>query len=196
VNQQDPAVIVVPADFEQAVASVEAWLGAPRYPLVGGWGDGGQRIATAGYAFDVASDRIYDALDALFEPVRAAGHYLFIREHRASVAGDPDVLAILPTGDPDEVLLLMATDAGDRSTEDIIRWLARLRREASFVLTGAGFDFIEGRLSPPFADAAHLAERLAAFCPAAIEGDIASIDELTEALESATEPYPLYLWWD
>jgi hypothetical protein len=60
------------------------------------------------------------------------------------------------------------------------------------LLTGIGFDYMEGHLTSPVKDAQALAQRMYAFCPDIVDQGVGDIDKLADALKKCT----LYFWWD
>ncbi len=62
--------------------------------------------------------------------------------------GQPVHVALFPRSDPYEILRLMGTNGWnyDIGPDSIVAWLRALERDHPFVLTGIGFDWVEGRL--------------------------------------------------
>ncbi len=76
------------------------------------------------------------------------GFYLFRSQQNFGVRGQPDHVALFPRSDPYEILRLMGTNGWnyDIGPDSIVAWLRALERDHPFVLTGIGFDWVEGRL--------------------------------------------------
>ena len=72
------------------------------------------------------------------------GAYLFLAEH--GFKREKDTLGLAKTTDKFKVVQLVGTDGinYDHDNADVITWLRQLDRDEPFVLTGAGFDYIEG----------------------------------------------------
>ncbi len=62
-----------------------------------------------------------------------------------------------------------------------------------FVLTGMGFDWVEGRFRSAIGDADALARRFYAFCPDIVERGTETVAALAREL---SESQRLYCWWD
>src|SRR5204862_414942 len=75
------------------------------------------------------------------------GFYLFRSEQHFGIAGHRDRVALFPRSDRDEILRLMGTNGWnyDIGPDSVIAWLRTLERDHPFVLTGIGFDWVEGR---------------------------------------------------
>ena len=77
---------------------------------------------------------------------------------------------------------------------DVIRWLKELEREQPFVVTGVGFDHVEGRFLSAISDPEDLAQRMSEFCPDIVEQGTLRVSALARSLRE--DPAPLYFWWD
>jgi len=74
-----------------------------------------------------------------------------------------------------------------------IAGLRTLERDHPFVLTGMGFDWVEGRFRSAIGDADALARRFYAFCPDIVEQGTETVAALAREL---VESQRLYCWWD
>jgi hypothetical protein len=67
-----------------------------------------------------------------------------------------------------------------------------MEKDHAYVLTGIGFDYMEGHLILPVKDAKNLAERMYEFCPDIVDQGVGDKDKLVAELEKGK----LYFWWD
>ncbi len=74
-----------------------------------------------------------------------------------------------------------------------IAGLRTLERDHPFVVTGMGFDWVEGRFRSAMGDADALARRFYAFCPDIVEQGTETVAALAREL---AESQRLYCWWD
>ena len=111
------------------------------------------------------------------------------------IGGHGDRVALFPRADRYEILRLMGTDGWnyDIGPDSIVTWLRALERDHSFVLTGMGFDWVEGRFRSAIGDADALARRFYAFCPDVVDQGTETVDALAQELG---ESQRLYCWWD
>lgn len=78
-------------------------------------------------------------------------------------------------------------------TEDIIAHLEELEKTNPFVLTGAGFDFIQGNFISPPSDTEELAHRMYEFCLDIVDQGTEDVEGLIEALNNSNS---FFYWWD
>ncbi len=189
-----PADFAVPTDFVEAVGALERLTRAPAGPLVGVDTGGGER-ATAGRAFHLPAADAEKLVRTLQPRFHERGFYLFRHEQHFAISGEPDEVGLLPTRDPYEVLILMGTNGWnyDIGPDSVVAWLRALEREQPFVLTGVGFDFVEGRFTEAMRGAEALAQRFYGFCPDIVDQGTGSVRALARHLRRSRE---LYCWWD
>src|SRR5688500_2449293 len=175
-----PADFVVPPDFPGAVKALATLTGAVAEQLTV-IDSLGFPVKTNGATLGVAADRADGLLLAAQPLFLERGFYLFRHEPNYGIGGAPDEIALVPTRDQFEVIRLVGTNGVnmDLLNDGVIAWLRELERDAPFVLTGIGYDHVEGRfLQPvgPRADA--IAKRLNGFCPDVVDQGTGSIKEL------------------
>ncbi|HEU5261067.1 MAG TPA: DUF4253 domain-containing protein [Gemmatimonadales bacterium] len=189
-----PRDFVVPGTFARAVQALERLAGAAATPLIG-TDSLGDSLVTEGVAVDVASTRAAGFVAAAQPRFLEKGFYLFRSEQRFGIEGQPDRVALFPRADPYEILVLMGTNGWnyDIGPDSIVGWLRALERDQPFVLTGIGFDWIEGRFTGGIGDAAALARRFYAFCPDIVDQGTATVEALAAELRKSKA---LYCWWD
>jgi len=185
---------VAPAAFADAVHALERLAGAKATPLVG-TDSVDDSLVTEGFAVSAPSARAERLVAAAQPRFLERGFYLFRSEQHFGIAGHADRVALFPRRDPYEILRLMGTNGWNYAIgpDSIVAWLRSLERDHAFVLTGMGFDWVEGRFRTPIRDPDALARRFYAFCP-----DI--VDQGTETVEALAQEFVesqrLYCWWD
>lgn len=177
--------------FQQARNEAAALLGARPQPLTLNY-QGGE--VAGGVSFDVPHDKAENILLQAHTDFLDKGFYLFRYEQSFGIGGDPDKVGLLPTGDKYAVMAAMDTN-GDNygiGAAGVIAWMKELEAEQPYVLTGIGFDYMEGRFTTPLKDPSGLAERMYQFCPDIVDQGVGSVGKLAEELQKGA----LYFWWD
>ncbi len=185
---------VVPAAFPDAVRTLERLAGAKATPLVG-LDSVGDSVVTEGFAVSVAPARAERLVAAAQPRFLEKGFYLFRSEQHFGIAGRPDRVALFPRSDRYEILRLMGTNGWNYGIgpDSIVAWLRALEHDHAFVLTGMGFDWVEGRFPSAIGDADALARRFYAFCPDVVDQGTETADALARELGAS---HRLYCWWD
>ena len=185
---------VVPADFPGAVRALERLAGATASPLTG-TDTLGQTIATPGVAVDVRSARAEQLVAGAQQRFLDRGFFLFRSEQHFGIRNQLDRVALFPRPDPYEILHLMGTNGANYGigSDSIVTWLRALERDQPFVLTGIGFDWLEGRFTSAIRDPGLLASRFHAFCPDIVDQGTGTVAALEDELRRSLH---LYCWWD
>jgi hypothetical protein len=178
--------------FQQAVKEAAALLGAEAKPL-----DPEvdlEEPIKGGVSFEVSKKKIEAILLKTHMEFLAKGVYLFRYQQNFEIGGAPDKVALLPTGDKYAVIAAMETNGANYNTytPQVIAWLKALEAEQPFVLTGIGFDYMEGQFTTPVKDPAKLAKRMYDFCPDIVDQGVGSVEALAKALKGGQ----IYFWWD
>jgi len=189
-----PSDFIAPAAFPDAVRALERLTGGAATPLVG-TDSVGDSLRTEGFAVSVSSARAERLVAGARPRFLEKGFYLFRSEQHFGIAGQSDRVALFPRGDRYEILRLMGTNGWnyDIGPDSIVAWLKALERDHPFVLTGMGFDWVEGRFRSAIRDADALARRFYAFCPDVVEQGTETVDALARDLRESQQ---LYCWWD
>ncbi len=189
-----PADFVVPAAFPDAVRALERLAGGKATPLVG-TDSVGDSLRTEGFAVSVPSARAERLVSAAQPRFLEKGYYLFRSEQHFGIGGHADRVALFPRTDPYEILRLMGTNGWNYAIgpDSIVAWLKALERDHPFVLTGMGFDWVEGRFRSAIRDANALARQLYAFCPDVVSQGTETVEALAQELVASQR---LYCWWD
>jgi hypothetical protein len=178
-------------EFQQAIQDAAALLGSQPQPMRSE--PEGEEVP-GGVSFDVPRKKVEAALRRAHTDFLAKGFYLFRYVQNFDLRGEPDKIGLLPTTDPFAVMATMSTN-GDNfniGTAGVIAWMKELSEEQPYILTGIGFDYMEGYLTTPVKDADGLAKRVYQFCPDIVDQGVESVSKLALELEKNT----LYFWWD
>ncbi|HET9220606.1 MAG TPA: DUF4253 domain-containing protein [Terriglobia bacterium] len=178
-------------EFQQAIMEASSLLGAQPQPLVS---PGERENIPGGVSFDVPGDKVGTLLHDTHLQFLAKGYYLFRYEQNFGLGDRTDKVGLLPTTDKYAVMAVMETNGDNYNigTSGVIAWMKDLEKDQPFVLTGIGFDYMEGHLSAPVKDAEGLARRMYEFTPDIVDQGVGSVDKLADELEKGT----LYFWWD
>ena len=177
--------------FQEAIKETAALLGAQPQPLIS---PGESVEVPGGVSFDVPARKIDSMLLEAHKKLFEKGFYLFRYEQNFGMSDRPDHVGLLPTTDKYGVMAAMETN-GDNygiGTSGVIAWMKDLEKDHPFVLTGIGFDYMEGHLTGPVTDAQSLAQRMYEFCPDIVDQGVGDKDKLAAELEKGR----LYFWWD
>ena len=190
-----PADFAVPTDFPGAVRALEALTGAPAEQITV-IDSLGYPVRANGATLGVAAERVDGLLLAAQPLFLEQGFFLFRHEPNYGIGGSPDEIGLVPLRDQFAVVRLVGTNGAnhDVSTGAVVAWLRELERDAPFILTGIGYDHLEGRfLQPVGADADSIASRMHRFCPDVVEQGTGSVRELANEISRLNT---FFCWWD
>jgi Domain of unknown function (DUF4253) len=191
VPKPDFSVAAQAPAFQQAIKDATALLGAQPQPL---HSEGENEEVQGGVSFDVPSKKVEALLLKAHTDFLSRGFYLFRYDENFNIQGRPDKVGLLPTTDFYAVMAVMQTNGDNYSigTDGVIAWMKELQQEQPFILTGIGFDYLEGHFTEPVKDPDTLAKRMYHFCPDIVDQGAGSVDALARELQKGT----LYFWWD
>jgi hypothetical protein len=175
--------------FQAAIKEIAALLGTQPQPLNSD-GEGG--LIAGGVSFDVPEKVIAKILLQTHTNMLAKGFYFFRYDPNYGMA--PDRVGLLPTTDKYAVMAAMETngDNFDIGTAGVIAWMKELEQEQPYVLTGIGFDYMEGNFTSAVKDPTGLARRMYQFCPDIVDQGVETVAALATELKKGA----LYFWWD
>ena len=177
--------------FQQAIKEAAALLGGQPRPLRSQAED---EEVSGGVSFDVPHNKVEAGLRQAHTDLLSKGFYLFRYEQNFDINGKADKVGLLPTTDFYAVMAVMETN-GDNygiGTAGVIAWMKELQQEQPFILTGIGFDYLEGHFTGTVKDPSALAKRMYQFCPDIVDQGTESVNNLARELEKGA----LYFWWD
>lgn len=184
----------VPADFPGAVKVLEGLAGVGSTPLFV-QDSLGHVVRTDGVVLPAETKLAEALLAAVQDSFLARGFYLFRLVQEFGAGGHPDTLALYPARDGYAIVRLVGTNGANYNIgpDSVIAWLKALDRDQPFVLTGVGFDWVEGRFTTSLADPDGLAQRFNAFCPDVVTQGTGTVASLARELKRSGA---LYCWWD
>jgi hypothetical protein len=177
--------------FQEAIKEAATLLDSQPQPLI----SLGERVeVTGGVSFNVPVKKIEPILLETHKKFFEKGFYLFRYDQNYGLNDRPDQIGLLPTTDKYAVMAAMETNGDNYSigTAGVIAWMKDLEKDHAFLLTGIGFDYMEGQLNGPVTDAKNLARRMYEFCPDIVDQGVGDKDKLAAELEKGK----LYFWWD
>jgi hypothetical protein len=177
--------------FQQTIIEVSALFSSRPQPL---FSPAERTEVAGGVSFDVSAKRIEAILLEEHKKILKRGFYLFRYEQNFGLGDRADKIALLPTTDKYAVMAAMDTNGDNYSigTSGVIAWMKDLEKDNAFVLSGIGYDYMEGQLTGPITDATKLAERMYEFCPDIVDQGVGDKDKLAAELKKGR----LYFWWD
>ncbi len=192
---EDRKVLAFPPDI---ISQIELAAGAEAEPffatlllrtenLKGDQDIEGKKLA----GFSVHAKSSDDMMDSFRASLRAKG-YLIFKSHRG-YGSLPDIVTIIKGSNSYDILKIQGTEAPNYGldTKAIIAWLKARQQDESFVVSGAGPDWLEARFSKPPKNLLAFARKIAAFAPDALAHGTA--EELVERMERNNG---FYLVWD
>jgi ankyrin repeat protein len=176
-------------EFKKAVEELSRICGSKPKPLSNEEGDS----LSGCVVFKLPTKDAEKVLEEHHESFLSRGCYL-LRHERGYTSGK-DELAALATRDWHEVLKAFQTNGAncDIYTNDIILWLDKLEKDQPFLLTGAGFDWCEGRFTRPIKNSRKLAEEMCEFCPDIVNQGTGEVSRLANELKKTQK---FFFWWD
>ncbi len=141
--------------------------------------------------FSVHAKNSDDMMDTLRPQLRAKGYLIF--KSQKGYGSLPDIVTVIKGSSSYDILKIQGTESQNYhiDTNAIIAWLKARQQEESFVVSGAGPDWLEGRFIKPPKNLLPFARKIAAFAPDALSHSTA--EELVERMERNNG---FYLVWD
>ena len=131
--------------------------------------------------------------DDLLASIRVKGYLLF--KSQKGYGSVPDIVSVIKGNSSYDALKIQGTEAISYKydTKAIIVWLKERQREGSFVITGAGPDWVEARFIKSPQDMIAFAQNMSVFAPDVLVRDTRTVEKLAEQMEKTNS---FYLTWD
>ncbi|MEK6699891.1 MAG: DUF4253 domain-containing protein [Nitrospirota bacterium] len=143
--------------------------------------------------FSVRTRKAEKLFASLADTLRPQGYLIFRSEQ--NYGSVPDLVTVIRGASEYDILTMQKTEARNYklTTTAIIRWLKAQRKRASFVITGAGQDWVEARFTKPPKDMYDFALRVYSFAPDVVHQGAGTVGKLAAQMKKANG---FYLWWD
>ena len=143
--------------------------------------------------FSVRTTKAEKVIDGLSRPLRLQGCLIFRSEH--NYGSVPDVVTVIRGNNSYDILKMQRTEALNYSltTDKIIAWLKVQQKQASFVITGAGADWVEARFIKQPKDAQAFARKIAALAPDVLSRSGGRLENIVDQMKKMNG---FYLWWE
>ncbi len=143
--------------------------------------------------FSVHSRKGDDLINRFRTELRPQG-YLIFKSHKG-YGSLSDIISIVKGNSSYDILKIQGTEAPgyQLDTKSIISWLKAQQQQGSFVVTGAGTDWVEAHFIKPPRNMLPFARKVAAFAPDVLAHGPRTAEKLAERM-GKTEGF--YLEWD
>lgn len=143
--------------------------------------------------FSLRTKRVDELISSYRASLRARGYLIF--RSQKSYGKLNDIASVVRGSNTYEILKLQRTEAPNYHLDGraIIKWLQARQNEASFVITGAGPDWLEARFTKPLKNARSFAWKIAAFAPDVLDHGPQTVEKLSERMKR-TDGF--FLVWD
>ena len=143
--------------------------------------------------FSVRTKNADELISSCRRSLRIKGYLIF--RSRKSYGTIPDIVTVTKGNSSYDILKIQGTEAWNYhlDTKAIIIWLKEQQKLSSFVITGAGPDWLEARFTTPPKDMQSFARNIRAFAPDVIDPESGTIDKLVQRMEKMNG---FYLEWD
>jgi hypothetical protein len=133
--------------------------------------------------FSVRTQKSDDLIASFRAQLRAKG-YLIFKSHRG-YGSLPDFVTIARGNNSYDILRMQGTEALNYQlgTRDIIAWLRDQQKLGTFVVMGAGPDWLEARFVKPPKDMMQFAKKVIAFAPDVLDRGPRTAEELADKME-------------
>jgi hypothetical protein len=182
------------------IAQVEATAGSPAEPffeevmmrsanLKGDVMIAGARLM----GFSVRTAQAEEIIAGLSPSFRSQGYLVF--RSQQNYGSVPDVITVVRGNNSYDILLIQKTESPRHNidTQKIIRWLREQQKLGTFVITGAGADWLEARFIKPPRNMTAFARKVAVFAPDVLAENRGAIERLVDTM---TRTNGFTLWWD
>ena len=132
--------------------------------------------------FSVHTKRPDELITSYRASLRAKG-YLIFRSQR-SYGKLNDIVTVVKGNATYDILKIQRTEAPNYhlETKDIVGWLKERQKDASFVVTGAGPDWLETQFIRPPKDSLVFAKKIVDYAPDVLEHDQQTVEMVAERM--------------
>jgi hypothetical protein len=182
------------------IAQVEAAAGSPAEPffeevmirsanLKGDVMISGARLM----GFSVRTGQAEEIIAGLSPSLLSQGYLVFRSQH--NYGSVPDVITVIRGNNSYDILIIQKTESPRHNidTKKIIRWLREQQKLGTFVVTGAGADWMEAQFIKPPRNMNAFAQKVAVFAPDVLAENRGTIERLVDTM---TRTNGFTLWWD
>lgn len=135
--------------------------------------------------FSVRTQKADEVITGLSPSLRPRGYLIF--RSRQNFGRVPDIVSVVRGTSSYDIVKVQQTESANYrlDTKAIIAWLRQQQGICSFVITGAGADWVEARFIKPPRDMKALARKIAAFAPDVLREGPRTVDKLAEQMASS-----------
>ena len=143
--------------------------------------------------FSVHTNKSDELLKSYRASLRAKGYVMF-RTHKG-FGKLKDIVTVVRGNSSYDILTVQRTEGVNYhlDTKAIIAWLKMQQRKCSFLITGAGPDWVEAKFVKQPKDMLAFAKKVSAFAPDVLTRDMRTVEKLAEQMEQTNG---FYLSWD
>jgi hypothetical protein len=143
--------------------------------------------------FSVRTKQADDLITSFRAGLRARGYLIF--RSRKSYGDLPDIVTVVKGNNSYDILKIQGTEASNYrlDTKAIIAWLRTQQQQGTFVVTGAGPDWIEARFIKPPKNMTAFARKVIAFAPDVRLHGPRTAEKLAEKMKKTNS---FHLEWD
>jgi hypothetical protein len=143
--------------------------------------------------FSVRTKRATETVDALSGKLRARGFLIF--RSRRNYGNVPDRVTVVKGNNSYDILKRQKTESINfhLDTKAIIAWLKEQQTQGSFVIVGAGPDWVEARFIKQPKNMLAFAKKIYAFAPDTVSVEAGTLEKLAKKM---THTNRFYLVWD
>lgn len=143
--------------------------------------------------FSVRTKEADDLITAYRSGLRVRGYLIF--KSQRGYGNLADIVTVVRGNNSYDLLKIQGTEAPayNIDTQRIIAWLKERQQEGSFVITGAGSDWVEAKFIKPPGNPQAFAAKVYAFAPDVREQGPQTVEKLADRMKKTKE---FYLVWD
>jgi hypothetical protein len=143
--------------------------------------------------FSVRTKRAIETVDALSGKLRARGFLIF--RSRRNYGNVPDRVTVVKGNSSYDILKRQKTESANfhLDTKAIIAWLKEQQKQGSFVIVGAGPDWVEARFVKQPQNMPAFAKKIYAFAPDTVSAEAGTLEKLAKKM---TRTNRFFLVWD